>query len=45
MQAKTPWVAAMRSVTSPPSRTRITSLVNGEAIQIAPSASRQQPSG
>ncbi len=35
----------MRSVTSPPSRTRSASFDVGEATQIAPSASRQMPSG
>jgi hypothetical protein len=35
----------IRSVTSPPSRTRSTSLLTGDATQIAPSASRQIPSG
>ncbi len=35
----------MRSVTSPPSRTRRHSAVVGEATQMAPSSSRQMPSG
>src|SRR5262249_28710709 len=35
----------MRCVTAPPSRTRSTVWLTGEATQMAPSASRQMPSG